>query len=56
MGFNKSKTTFLSYVAGLTPNSDEDNQELLRDVNQINYVKSNTNLALRKFSNCKRWY
>jgi hypothetical protein len=51
MEFNKSKTTFLSYVAGLTPNSDEDNQELLSDVNQINYVKSNTNLALRKFSN-----
>ncbi|MFT7251927.1 MAG: hypothetical protein ACI9FW_001680 [Flavobacterium sp.] len=43
--FNKSKTTFLSYVAGLTPNSDEDNQELLSDVNQINYVKSNTNLS-----------
>jgi len=43
--FNKSKTTFLSYVAGLTPNSDEDNQELLRDVNQINYAKNNTNLS-----------
>ncbi|UQD55231.1 carboxypeptidase-like regulatory domain-containing protein [Flavobacterium sp. K5-23] len=43
--FNKSKTTFLSYVAGLTPNSDDDNQELLRDVNEINYVKSNTNLS-----------
>lgn len=43
--FNKSKTTFLSYVAGLTPNSDEDNQELLRNVNQINYIKSNTNLS-----------
>jgi hypothetical protein len=40
----QSKTTFLSYVAGLTPNSDEDNQELLSDVNQ-NYVKSNTNLS-----------
>jgi hypothetical protein len=42
-------------MAGLTPNSDEDNQELLSDVNQINYVKSNTNFK-RKFSNCKRWY
>jgi hypothetical protein len=43
-------------VAGLTPNSDEDNQELLRDVNQINYVKSNTNLSFAQVLNCKRWY
>jgi hypothetical protein len=43
MEFNKSKLLFL--CGWLNSNSDEDNQELLSDVNQINYVKSNTNLS-----------
>jgi hypothetical protein len=41
--FNKSKTTFISYLAGFTPNSDNDNQDLLRLVNRINYSKEHTN-------------
>lgn len=41
--FNKSKTTFISYVAGFTPNADEDDQDLLRATNQLDYTKSDTN-------------
>lgn len=43
--FNKSKTTFISYVVGFTPNGDEDNQDLLRSANELQYSKSNTNFS-----------
>lgn len=41
--FNKSKSTFISYVAGFTPNTDEDEQDLLRSGNVLNYTKRNAN-------------
>lgn len=43
--FNKSKTTFISYVAGFTPNVDADDQDLMRSDNQLFYTKSNTNFS-----------
>lgn len=43
--FNKSKTTFISYVVGFTPNGDDDNQDLLRSANELRYSKSNTNFS-----------
>ena len=43
--FNKSETTFLSYTVGLTPNRDEEQQNLDREANQIDYHKQNVNLS-----------
>lgn len=43
--FNKSKTTFISYVVGFTPNVDEDNQDLFRSANELQYSKSDTNFS-----------
>jgi hypothetical protein len=43
--FNKSKTTFISYLVGFTPNLDSDNQELLRPENRIDYSKGHTNMS-----------
>ena len=45
--FNKSETTFISYVAGFNPNSDADNQDLIRAQNKLEYKKNhnNTNFA-----------
>lgn len=43
--FNKSNTTFISYVAGFTPNVDEDNQYIIRSANQLDYYKSDTNFS-----------
>ncbi|TDE05195.1 carboxypeptidase-like regulatory domain-containing protein [Flavobacterium sandaracinum] len=41
--FNKSKSTFISYVAGFTPNADEDEQDLLRSGNVLSYTKRDSN-------------
>ena len=49
--FNKSKTTFISYVAGFTPNVDEDDQDLMRSANQLFYTKSNTNFSFAQVAN-----
>lgn len=43
--FNKSKTTFISYVVGFTPNCDEDKEDLLRSANELQYSKSNANFS-----------
>jgi hypothetical protein len=43
--WNSINRKLLFLCGWLNSNSDEDNQELLSDVNQINYVKSNTNLS-----------
>ena len=45
--FNKSETNFISYVAGFSPNSDADSQDLIRPQNKLEFQKNhnNTNFA-----------
>ena len=42
--FNKSETTFISYVVGFSPNFDSDNQNLIRLQNKLEYEKNHNNI------------
>lgn len=47
--FNKSETTFISYVVGFSPNSDSDNQNLIRLQNELQYEKNHNNINFAQF-------
>lgn len=49
--YNRSKTTFISYTAGVTPNTDRDNQEVVQLANDIDYLKENRNFSFAQVAN-----
>jgi hypothetical protein len=49
--YNRSKTTFIAYTAGFTPNSDRDNQEVIQLANEIDYLKENRNFSFAQVAN-----
>lgn len=55
--FNKSKTTFMSYQAGLTPTFDKENERNSTDVNDAYSNLRNCNYSfLQSFSINTKWY